>query len=391
MQSVHSAPARVALIGITGFGQTHLNTIRQLQADGLVRLVAAAVINRSETEALCRELEAGGTCIYDSYEALFAAEKGKIDVTFIPTGIAWHTTMTLAALSAGSHVYLEKPAAGTAAEVDAMIRASAQTGKQVAVGFQDLYSDAVLEVKKRLDDGELGTLREVAVLGHWPRPSSYYARNNWAGRIEVNGQRIYDSPANNALSHYLAQALFFASPGDRQLAAIDSFQAELYRAQPIESFDTISFLGETETGVKVSYHVTHSCKKNGNPELEIRGDRGVVRWIVGENFVFSGDCGADVVSAGRENVMANAFSKAIHAIRAGTPAPCTLEMARGHTALIERIHQNCAIQDIPVECIEILPMEDGATLRHIPGIEDRLRQCFEASKLLSEMMPDLKP
>ena len=44
----------------------------------------------------------------------------------------------------------------------------------------------------------------------WPRYFNYYARNNWAGKLAMNGTWVFDSPVNNACAHYLNLALFWA-------------------------------------------------------------------------------------------------------------------------------------------------------------------------------------
>src|SRR5690606_13051786 len=100
----------------------------------------------------------------------------------------------IAALQAGLHVLLEKPVAATVQEVDAIIAAQTAAARLVAVGFQDLYVPAALDIKKRVLDGQIGTLRKVVVRGQWPRSSAYYARNEWAGRLQIDNAWVLDSP-----------------------------------------------------------------------------------------------------------------------------------------------------------------------------------------------------
>ena len=65
--------------------------------------------------------------------------------------------------------------------------AQAKTGRLLAVGFQELYVPAAHDIKARVLRGDIGTLRRVTVRAQWPRDDAYYARNNWAGRLRVNG------------------------------------------------------------------------------------------------------------------------------------------------------------------------------------------------------------
>ena len=281
-------PLKTALIGISGFGARHLEQLRRLQDAGEARLLAATVVNRPEVEEECARLEAEGVRIETDYETMLDRFAGELDLVCIPTGIAWHEPMTVRALEAGAHVYLEKPAAGTTAEIDRMIAARDRAERQVAVGFQILYSDALREAKRRLLAGELGAVREVAVSGCWPRKESYYERNGWAGRIESGGRKVLDSPANNALSHFLIAGLFLAADEPDTVAELTEFEAWPYRAKPIENFDTLSLLGKTGAGVRFGYHVTHSCQNQDGPHIAVRGEKGEATWTPAEGFRLPG-------------------------------------------------------------------------------------------------------
>ena len=60
--------------------------------------------------------------------------------------------------------------------------------------------------------------------------------------------------------------------------------AELYRAQPIENYDTAALRIETDTGVDVHFYASHSCKTTLEPEMVARGDGGRVLWRHGRSF-----------------------------------------------------------------------------------------------------------
>src|SRR5690606_37279986 len=108
-------------------------------------------------------------------------QRGRIDLCLIPTGIPWHARMTIAALRAGANVLVEKPLAGSIAEVEAVHAEEKRSGKFVAVGFQDLYDPGTAWLKKELVSGTIGTIQAVRFLGLWPRRRSYFTRNEWAG------------------------------------------------------------------------------------------------------------------------------------------------------------------------------------------------------------------
>jgi len=92
---------RAVLVGISGYGRIHLGLARAAQPLGL-DLVAAVVINRDEEPAEVARLEREGCRIYSDYESMLRAERGRAELCLIPTGIAWHERMTVAALESAA-------------------------------------------------------------------------------------------------------------------------------------------------------------------------------------------------------------------------------------------------------------------------------------------------
>lgn len=368
-------PLRTALIGITGFGARHYSILRALADEGRVRLEAATIINRSGVPDEWERLEAEGTRLYTDHRDMLEAERGRIDATFIPTGIAWHEGMTVAALEAGSHVYLEKPAAATVAEVDAMIAARDKAGKRVSVGFQNLSDPGLHEAKARLVGGEIGSLESISVLGLWPRRQSYYERNAWAGKIAVNGRPVYDSPANNALAHFLFLGMFLGGTRANEVGRLSEIEATLLRAKPIESFDTLSLRGRFIDGVAFNCQLTHSCPKTHPPRIRLRGRDGSMDWSQGSAFKFS--TGSQAIPAERApRLQKAALAHFIESLRSERAVDCSLEMAREHTRLIDRLHAEHPIHEVPEKHVAREDPEEDPLI-HIPGIETRMTDCFE--------------
>jgi predicted dehydrogenase len=85
----------------------------------------------------------------------------EIDAVVIATPAASHFQLGLAALQAGKHIFVEKPLATTAAEVDELARVAAEKQLTVMAGHTFIYNCAVRYVKKLIDDGELGEVRYI--------------------------------------------------------------------------------------------------------------------------------------------------------------------------------------------------------------------------------------
>jgi len=378
-----SSPIKTALIGVSGYAAVHLRVLLSLQEEGRIQLTAATVINREDEVETCEKLETMGCRIYGDYEEMLRAEAGNINLCCIPTAIAWHTPMTIAALKAGCHVLVEKPAAGTTAEVDAMMAAQKESGRLVFVGFQDLFLGTVQSVKKSLVHGEIGEIQSIRVSASWPRPPSYYERNNWAGRIRCGDQLVYDSPANNALAHYLIAALYFAGESPNQVAHAVSVEAELYRAMSIESFDTMCARIQTNTDILLTYSVSHRALESFDPILEIIGSKETLRWDVQQGFRYV-NSGQKILCPNDDSTRREMFLNVLDSIVSGNNRGCSLEMARAHTQLIESLHQNCPITDVAPEYIHPHTQYDEAS-SHVKDMELWLRKSHESGKLFSDL------
>lgn len=379
-------PVRSALIGVSGYGGVHLQALQNLQNQRAVELVAATIINPAAVPEKCAMLRASGCRIYGDYLEMLRRESGVIELCCIPTGIGWHAEMTVAALQAGCHVLVEKPAAGTVQEVDRMIAARDAAGRSVAVGFQHLYLEEYEALKKRVFTGEIGTLREIRISACWPRPVSYYVRNDWAGRLRCGDRWVLDSPANNAFSHFLMAGLHLASSRPHGAANVVEMQAETYRAQEIETFDTIAARFATDTGVEILFAGTHCAENEGGPVIDLIGAGGMFRWEVGRALIRirPGSPPASLPMTPLALSKEQMFARVLAQIRDGEPERCTLEEARRHTHLINALHETNLTHDIPEEHRLILPIGDK-TQHVIRGISATLGGALAGGKLFSEL------
>lgn len=387
MNSPANHPPRVALIGVSGYGRIHLQLLRDCQNRGEVDFAAAVVINPREEAATVAELRSRGCAIYEDYQEMLRRERGRVDLCMIPTGIHWHARMTIDALNAGANVLVEKPLAATVADAEAVRRAERETGRFVAVGFQDYYERGTQWLKQQVHAGVIGELQSVRFLGIWPRPRGYYLRNNWAGRLRAGDRPVFDSPLNNAFAHFAMLSLYFAGAGRDEAAAARIEDAELLRAHAIESFDTAVVRLRTAAGVRIWLGVSHSCRPPSDPEIWLNGTEGVAAWhyerkawvkpTVGEE---SHHAVADITGARRE-MMAAVLAR----LRDPAERVCSPEIARHHSQFIADLHAGWKVAAIEPSLIEwSLPsgLPDGMPV--VRGLADALHQGYAAQAQLRE-------
>ncbi|HEU4680468.1 MAG TPA: Gfo/Idh/MocA family oxidoreductase, partial [Gemmatimonadales bacterium] len=107
----------------------------------------------------CRLL--GGTRSYGSYDEAFLDQD--VDAVAITTPTAQHLSLTLAALEAGKHVIVEKPAFLSSVDVDLVEAAAAESGRRVLVAENYAYKPLTRVLRDVIRSGEIGEVRYLAV------------------------------------------------------------------------------------------------------------------------------------------------------------------------------------------------------------------------------------
>jgi predicted dehydrogenase len=382
-----SALPRAALIGVSGYGKIYYNILRSLHLKGELVLVGATIIDPNAERGALNELQAIGCSVYADYNEMLGGLKGRIDLCAIPTGIPWHTPMTLAALEAGANVLVEKPLAATVKEVDTIRAAEKELGRIVMVGFQYLYCPENIELKKELLASTIGAVRRIKIIGCWPRGFDYYSRTDWAGRIKLGPLWVLDSPVSNAFAHHLSLGLFFAGSKQHSSAIPVRLTAELYRAKAIESYDTAALRVQTDSGVDVYFYATHSCESNVEPEIEIEGDEGRVLWKHGEGYsiLSRGAKERYIPLCDEDSARMEMFRTVLRRIHDPSVFVCDTLIAREHTRCVQAAQACGVISDVPKKWLGGSTATGPRRKTWIVGIEEAMRRaCKQASFLAAE-------
>ncbi len=380
---------RVALIGVTGYGAIYLHLIREALKRREIELKAAVIINSNKVPDLVTELQAGGTVIYPTAAAFFAQETGRIDLCLVPTGIQWHARLTISALQAGMNVLVEKPLAGSAADARAIRAAENATGHWVAVGFQDIYTLEARWVKTQLLAGVIGELRDISMLGLWPRSRAYFERTTWAGRAAAEGAAVLDSPLNNAFAHFVNLALFFAGETAGESATVRIDSAELFRAHQIEMFDTAVVRGTTRSGTRCWFGVSHAIEATRQPEIVLEGSTGRIEWWHEQRCTVLHPDGRRQVFPlpTAEHARVLMFEAMLARLRDPQAHVCTTAIAEKHTLLIENLQHIGRVSVFPQTSIDW--KQDGDTNSEIPvvrGLAEALGLAFKEKSRLASVL-----
>lgn len=183
---------RYGLIGLGSMGRHHARNIRAL--DG-VELVAVADAYGDKFGV------AGDLEVLPDVDALIAAG---IDAAMVAVPTAMHAQVALKLAAAGVHTMVEKPLASTIEEGEAMVKAFEDAGLVNAVGYVERCNPALLEMRRRIADGQLGKVYQISTR----RQSPFPARISDVGVVKDLATHDVDLTAWVADSEYAAVSAF---------------------------------------------------------------------------------------------------------------------------------------------------------------------------------------
>lgn len=378
------APVRVLLAAVGGYGHHYFRALLDEVPPG--RATLAGVVDPLAAQSPAwPEISAAGVPVVGDIDGFFAAGH-QADLTVVASPIHFHVPQSAAALAAGSHVLCEKPVGATLPDVDRLVGARDRAGRFVMIGYQWSFSEAIRRLKRDLLEGRYGRPLRLATLCAWPRRAAYYGRNTWAGRLRERdtGAWVLDSPANNAMAHFLHNALFLLGPGPGRSAVPVSLTAELARAYPIESADTVAGRIVTDGGCEVLFLASHVTEHVVAPCFRLDCERGVVTFGGTAPRIVGTAAGGQESDYGDPDATPQ-FQKLFLALeRVGTPGAevCGIEAAAAQTVCVTAMHESAA-EIVPFP--RVLRRGRPEDRVHVAGLEDQLRRCYRSGVLPSEI------
>ena len=142
---------RAAIVGLGRWGRSLVASVQGKSKD--LRFVLAHTRTRATAEDFCRSQE---LALVDSYEKLLADRN--VDAVVLATPHSLHESQIIAAAAAGKHIHVEKPITLDRASADRAVDAARKAGVVLAVGYCRRFHPSVVEVRRRLAEGRLGTV-----------------------------------------------------------------------------------------------------------------------------------------------------------------------------------------------------------------------------------------
>ncbi|MBQ7064055.1 MAG: Gfo/Idh/MocA family oxidoreductase [Firmicutes bacterium] len=370
---------RVLLVAVGGYGRNYVERLIGDACPEDVRVVGIAD-PMAEKARDWELIQASGIPVYNTPDEFYAEHEA--DLAIISAPIHLHAPLTITCLRHGSFVLCEKPAAPTASEARAMLQASQETGLWVAIGYQLSFTTQMQAIKKDLLAGVYGAPVHFKTLHSMRRGLRYYRRNSWAGKVNVGGHPVNDSPFANACAHQFHNMLFLLGDTMYTAAPVNLVKAELYRGNPnVENFDTVALEAQDPRGFRVSYYTSHPMNiRNIGPLSEFICEKGTIyHYEDTEDLV-------GVLADGRrieyKVVPDEGFKKlydVLDCVRTGTKPVCTIETALPHACIVD------ALSKLPIRPAKAeLYEEDGEMFYGISGLEEAFHESFRRGVLPSE-------
>lgn len=154
-------PVRVALIGAGRIGASHAEVLARRVPE--VELVAVVDPRPGAAATVAESL---GACATISVEEVLA-DQG-VDAVVIAASSTAHAELIAAASEAGKHIFCEKPAGMSLAEIDQGRSAAAQAGVVLQVGFNRRFAPEFAQAREAITEGTIGDVRLLRSLTRDP-------------------------------------------------------------------------------------------------------------------------------------------------------------------------------------------------------------------------------
>jgi myo-inositol 2-dehydrogenase/D-chiro-inositol 1-dehydrogenase len=168
------------------------------------RVVALCDVVDGKAQKAATTIGAGSAKLYDDYRKLLASD---VDAVIIATPVFLHAEHFEAAVKAGKHIYIEKPASADVAGCKRIMRAAdlADRKLHITFGFQRRYAQLYLKARQLAASGAIGNIQlaqarfiksegAAAAAAKLPPPKTEREKiANWHAFKELSGDLIVEN------------------------------------------------------------------------------------------------------------------------------------------------------------------------------------------------------
>jgi len=169
---------RLGVIGCGSMANSHMDALLAIRDTDQVKIGAVCDVYQKRMDAAAQKT---GGKPFSNYQQLLSQKD--LDYVLIATPEHWHHRMTLDAIEAGKHVYVEKPMTHTIKEAKEVVRKLGDSRLKLQVGVQGMSDESYEVANRYIREGALGKV-VMAQIDY----SRNYAGDFWANEIDTDAR-----------------------------------------------------------------------------------------------------------------------------------------------------------------------------------------------------------
>ncbi|MFF0952653.1 Gfo/Idh/MocA family protein [Rhizobium leguminosarum] len=267
-------------IGVVGCGNISLAYMRNAPLFRGVEIIACADLNADAAKRRAAEFDLRAADV-DSL-----IDDRNIDLILNLTIPAAHFDVSMRALSAGKHVFTEKPLGVTAAEGRRLVDAAAVKGLMLGSAPDTFLGAAGRHARRQMEAGAIGkpVTGTAFMMGrgmeHWhPDPSFYYQAG--AGPVMDMGPYYLTMMVNLMGPIRRVQAVATSGQEERLITAEGPKQGTTFK---VGTPTSVLSLLEFDCGATVTFGTSWDVFRHSNHPIELHGTEGSLRLPDPDNF-----------------------------------------------------------------------------------------------------------
>lgn len=246
---------RFAVLGAGRIGKVHAANVA---VNRRTKLVVVADSSKGAVEPLAERWDCDATL-----DCVSAIERHDVDAVLIGTPTATHIDLMLRAVKLGKPVLCEKPIDLDIGRAQAAVDQVEAVKGVVMLAFNRRFDPDALQIRKAIDDGEVGTVRQVVITSRDPglAPREYLRHSGGIFR----DMTIHDFDT--------ARWLLGEEPVEVAAFANRLVDATL---DDVPDFDSVMVLLRTASGKQCHINGTREAVYGFDQRLEVLGSKGMV-------------------------------------------------------------------------------------------------------------------
>ncbi|QRM57877.1 Gfo/Idh/MocA family oxidoreductase [Sinorhizobium sp. BG8] len=261
---------RVGLIGCGNISEMYLSNAALFDS---YRYVACADLNPAAAEAKAKRYGLRAM----SPEELIASDD--IDIVLNLTVPAAHAEVSLAALSAGKHIYSEKPLATSLDDAKRVLALAAQKGLRVGCAPDTVLGPGVQTARKMIAGGEIGPVvaGTAFFLSHgledWHPDPTFFFKPGGGPVLDMGPYYI------SALCTLLGPVSRVQATGriGRSERLVTAEGPMTGKSITVETLTTVNALLSFANGAEITFTSSWDAWNNSMPHIELHGEKGTLR------------------------------------------------------------------------------------------------------------------